>query len=286
MLNIGWFSTGRGQGSRGLLRFVQDRIDRGLLDARIQFVFSNRAPGEAEGSDEFFRLVEDCQLPLVTRSSARFRRSRRSRREANLTWARLRPEFDRLVMESLADYRPDVCVLAGYMLIVGGAMCRNYPLLNLHPALPDGPIGTWQEVIWELIRQGADRTGAMIHLATEEVDRGPVVSYCTAPITGPDFDPSWQAVAGRDLAELRAAPGEELDLFQQIRQAEYLREPYLLLETLRAVAAGRIVVGDGQVLHPSPGESHSSADSPANAARLGLCLDPEIDRAMAEDGLA
>ena len=53
MLNIGWFSTGRGPGSQGLLRFVQERIERDLLDARIRFVFSNRAPGEAEGSDEF-----------------------------------------------------------------------------------------------------------------------------------------------------------------------------------------------------------------------------------------
>ena len=26
MFRIGWFSTGRGEGSRGLLRFVQDRI--------------------------------------------------------------------------------------------------------------------------------------------------------------------------------------------------------------------------------------------------------------------
>ena len=54
MLNIGWFSTGRGEGSRGLLRFVQERIDRGLLDARIQFVFSNRDRGQALGSDRFF----------------------------------------------------------------------------------------------------------------------------------------------------------------------------------------------------------------------------------------
>jgi len=54
MLNIGWFSTGRGPGSQGLLRFVQDRLAKGLLDARIQFVFSNREPGEAEGSDQFF----------------------------------------------------------------------------------------------------------------------------------------------------------------------------------------------------------------------------------------
>ena len=78
MLNIGWFSTGRGEGSRGLLRFVQERIKSGLLNAQIQFVFSNRTHGEAEGSDQFFELVNSYDLPLVTCSSAQFRRLHRT----------------------------------------------------------------------------------------------------------------------------------------------------------------------------------------------------------------
>ena len=273
MLNIGWFSTGRGEGSRGLLQFVQERITANLLDARISFVFSNRAPGEAEGSDEFFRLVAASHIPLVTRSSAQFRRTHRA---TGQPWPALRPEYDHLVLEALAGYAPDICVLAGYMLIMGGELCRRYSLLNLHPALPDGPIGTWQEVIWTLIGQQASRTGAMIHLATEEVDRGPVVSYCTVPITGPAFAPGWQAVAERGLEALREAEGEDLYLFRQIRQAEYRREPYLLFETLRAVAQGRVAIRDDQPLDAA-GRPLAAATPP------GLCLDGEIDRAMAAD---
>ena len=273
MLNIGWFATGRGEGSRGLLRFVQERIERGLLDAHIQFVFSNRDRGQAPGSDGFFQLVDSYNLPLVTRSSAHFRRSRSS---SGLSWAELRPEYDRLVIEDLEDFQPDVCVLAGYMLICSGELCRRYPLLNLHPALPDGPIGTWQEVTWELIRQRATQTGAMIHLATEELDRGPVVSYCTVPITGYDFDRGWQELAGADLNEVRVARGEELALFQQIRQAQYRREPYLIFETLRAVAEGRVVIRDGRVLDQQ-GNPVSDTTPP------GLCLDEELERSMAED---
>ena len=261
MLNIGWFSTGRGPGSRGLLQFVQERLEHSPIDARISFVFSNREWGEADGSDQFFQLVGAYGIPLVTRSSTAFRRA------AGSPWSQLRPAYDQAVMEAVSDYRPDLCVLAGYMLIVGGAMCRRYPLLNLHPALPDGPIGTWQEVIWTLIEQRAARTGAMLHLATEQVDRGPVISYCAAPLDGPDLAPYWQGIAGRDLPTLRAEQGENLPLFQQIRQAEYRREPYLLYETLRAVAAGRVVIQNGQVV-------------PA-----ALCLDAEIDTAMAADGV-
>ena len=272
MLNIGWFSTGRGEGSRGLLRFVQERIERGLLEARIQFVFSNRDRGQAQGSDQFLQLVDSYNLPLVTRSSARFRRSRSS---SGLSWAELRPEYDRLVIEDLKDFQPDVCVLAGYMLIFSGEMCRRYPLLNLHPALPDGPIGAWQEVTWELIRQRATRTGAMIHLATEELDRGPVVSYCTVPIAGPEFDQGWRELEGANLEEVRANRGEELPLFQQIRQAQYRREPNLIFETLRAVANGRIIIQYGMVLDQQ-GNSLSATTPP------GLCLDKELERAMAE----
>ena len=275
MLNIGWFSTGRGEGSRGLLRFIQERIERGLLDARIVFVFSNRDPGQAQGSDEFFKLVESYNLPLVTRSSARYRRSRSS---SGLSWAELRPEYDRLVLEDLKEFHPDICVLAGYMLIAGGEMCSSYSMLNLHPALPDGPIGTWQSVTWELIERRATRTGAMIHLATEDLDRGPVVSYCTAPITGPEFDRGWQALEDQDLDEIQSSQGEEFDLFKRIREAEFRREPYLIFETLRAIADGRVQIRDGKVLDQK-GNSVSITTPP------GLCLDEELERALAMDDM-
>lgn len=249
---------------------VQERILQGKLDARIQFVFSNRAPGEAEGSDQFFQLVRGYGLPVINLSSSQFRRARGG------PFSQHREEFDRQVMQLLRDYQPDICVLAGYMLIVGGTMCQKYPLLNLHPAPPDGPIGTWQEVTWKLIKERASQTGAMMHLATEEVDRGPVVSHFTVPIIGGEFESYWQTLSGPGLAQIKAAQGEEFPLFQLIRQAEYQREPYLLLETLRALAGGKIRVHDGQVLDQS--------GRPLSLTRpQGLCLDQEINRAMAED---
>ena len=116
MLKIGWFSTGRGEGSLGLLRFVQERILASRLDARIEFVFSNREAGEAEGSDRYLGLVEDYGLPLATMSAARFRRAREGR------FADHREEYDLQVMDLLSSYSPDICVLAGYMLIASGAM--------------------------------------------------------------------------------------------------------------------------------------------------------------------
>ena len=76
MLKLGWFSTGRGEGSRELLRLVQEHIAAGDLPATIEFVFQNRERGEAEGSDQFQDLVRSYGIPLVTLSSQRFRKER------------------------------------------------------------------------------------------------------------------------------------------------------------------------------------------------------------------
>ncbi|MYC33314.1 MAG: hypothetical protein F4X64_09070 [Chloroflexi bacterium] len=271
MLRIGWFSTGRGEGSRGLLQFVADAILQGRLNARIEFVFSNRERGEAEGSDAFFQIVRSYGLPLVTLSSARFRQE-----HGGGPMSRHREGFDRAVMELLEPFEPDVCALAGYMLICSGEMCRKYPLLNLHGALPDGPTGTWQSVIWELIASGATRTGAMIHLATEEVDRGPVLSHCELPIVGGTFDKERRKLEGRSIEQVKSEEGEENGLFQLIRAEGYRREPYLLLATLRAVAEGRVKV--------RPGEALDANGNPlAGTHAAGFSLTAEIEAAIFRD---
>lgn len=232
MLTLGWFSTGRGPGSRGLLSYIMAATARGELDARIGYVFCNREPGEHSGSDQFMALARGYGLPLVTFSSRRFRREQGAR------VSQLRAEHDRRILDLIAPYRVDLGVLAGYMLIVSGEMCSRLPMINLHPALPGGPTGTWQEVIWKLIERRAAETGAMVHLVTEELDEGPAISYTSFPIRGPAYDGLWGAVDGRSVEEVKAAKGEDLPLFRAIRAEGVQRERPLLLETLIALANG------------------------------------------------
>ncbi|MBI2871566.1 MAG: hypothetical protein HYY00_00035 [Chloroflexi bacterium] len=258
-LQMGWFSTGRGEGSRGLLRLAQESILAGELDARIQFVFCNREPGEHEGSDRYFELVRGYGLPLVTVSSRQFRRA------VGGDFASHREEYDRRVMERIARFSPDVIVLAGYMLIVSGVLCRRYVMLNLHPALPGGPAGTWQEVIWQLIEQRASEQGAMVHLVTEAVDQGPPITCFSFPLRGEPFDGLWRAVEGVPVAELKRTQGEECPLFQAIRREGVRRETHLLLETLKALANRRVRVEGGRVL-----------DERGREVR-GRCLNDEIE---------
>jgi folate-dependent phosphoribosylglycinamide formyltransferase PurN len=232
MLRIAWFTTARGPGSRSLFTYVADRIRSGDLEAEITAVVSNRERGEAEATDAFFDLVGDHGLPLVTLSSVRFRREHGGKLskpgEPLPEWRR---DYDQAVAGLLRSFDFDIGVLAGYMLITTVELCDRYPLLNLHPAAPNGPEGVWQDVIKQLIREGAVESGVQIQRATPDVDRGPLVSYCTYSIRGEGIDHLWVA-AGSPPATV----GEESPLFQEIRQRGMIREAPLMAETLRAVS--------------------------------------------------
>jgi folate-dependent phosphoribosylglycinamide formyltransferase PurN len=250
MYQLGWFSTGRGKGSRGLLQTAQDSIKSGELEAKIAFVFCSREYGETEATDIFLKMIEDYQIPLVTFSYQRFKsRVKPSESEPVVTsFPSWRLDYDREVMKQLQDFHPDLCVLAGYMLIVGAEMCQKYDMLNLHPAVPDGPTGTWQEVIWQLIDSGAQQTGVMMHLVTPELDKGPTVTYCTFPIRDEPFDRYWQEIEKLPANSSRRHDAKD-SLFKLIRQHGLAREFPLIISTLKAFSEGRVKIIEGKIVN-------------------------------------
>ena len=52
MYQLGWFSTGRGAGSKGLLKTVQESILSAEIEAKIAFVFCSREYGQTEATDK------------------------------------------------------------------------------------------------------------------------------------------------------------------------------------------------------------------------------------------
>jgi phosphoribosylglycinamide formyltransferase-1 len=263
VFKIGWFSTGRDKAARDLLQTIWHHIDKGEIKAEIEFVFSNREPGESEQSDLFFELVKEYRLPLICFSSRRFKaqfeqarrelpaRSHQIRVSKGLQTVVRQPwrrEYDRRVMAKIEGFQPDLCVLAGYMLIVGEEMCRRYKMINLHPAAPGGPAGTWQEVIWKLMEDRAEETGVMMHLVTPELDKGPPVTYCSFSIRGKPFDSYWREIEGRSVAEIKARQGENNPLFKTIRQHGLAREFPLIVATIKAFSEGRVRIEEGKVV--------------------------------------
>ena len=269
---VGWFSTGRDKAARDLLQVVNSSIKRGEIKAEIAFVFSNREPGESEDSDLFFKLVEDYHIPLICFSYQKFKAVAGAPiTEQAGVLPQWRRDYDREVMNRLQGFHPDLCVLAGYMLIVGREMCQRYNMINLHPAAPGGPTGTWQEVIWQLIDNKAQETGVMMHLVTPELDRGPVVACCNFSIRGKPFDRYWGEIAGHPLNEVKSREGENNLLFKLIRQHGLAREFPLITATIKAFSQGKVRIMAGKKVVDAEG-------SPIN----GYNLTDEIDELVTE----
>jgi len=221
------------------------------------------AQGESPETDIFMEQVRGYGLPLLCLS----------RREFNKQYPSApRSQYDAQVMKLIEPRPADAIVLAGYMLVASAELCRRYPLVNLHPALPGGPAGTWQEVIWKLIDRRVAESGVMIHLATPDLDEGPVIAYCRYSLRGGEMDALWAEIGKQNAADLKARRGEELPLFKAIRQRGFVREIPLLVAALGALARAETVVREGRVLS-------------ATGRRLaGQDLTEQVERELAKDG--
>lgn len=249
MYSIGWFSTAKGSGSRNLLTAVQESISSGEINARISFVFISREPEESAETDKFIELANSYNIPVVCYSYKRYRQEHRHSTDDLEGFPEWRTGYDRDVMQLLSKFpKTDINILAGYMLIVGPEMCRHFDMINLHPAAPDGPAGTWQDVIWQLIDAQASSSGVMMHLVTPELDKGPVVSYCRFAIKhANNFDVYWREIEGYCSREIQASEGEGNRLFREIRRHGAVRELPLIVSTVKAFSERRISVRNGNI---------------------------------------
>ncbi|MGQ9463597.1 MAG: phosphoribosylglycinamide formyltransferase [Candidatus Fervidibacter sp.] len=254
-LPIGWFSTGRDEAALWLLDETLKAISSGFLPIEIAFVFCNREEGDSPQSDAFLAYVRKVGLTLIAFSSRRFlpelwRKGKSGDKKAMREWRRL---YHDEVAKRLGPHRASVpfYLLAGYMLIISDEFCNAYTLLNLHPALPGGPKGSWQDVMWELIRREAEFAGAQIHIVTPELDSGPPVTYCRVSIRTPDMMPLWEAMEQKlqiqSLEDIIRSEGEKEPLFAEIRKRQLAREVPLIHLTLKRFAEGKLSLRDKMV---------------------------------------
>jgi phosphoribosylglycinamide formyltransferase-1 len=229
-LKLGWFTAGRGQGSRAMFEHTLAAIDAQQLDAKIEFVFMHRERGEGDGSDAFMDRASSLGIPLLNHSSKRFREEHAG------DFAGHRGEYDAQIAVLVSPYATDVDVLAGYLLILSPELVNERRFVNLHPALPDGPVGLWQHVIWELISSRAASSGSVVFEVTPELDRGPQISYASFPLRSGALAPMWNALGDGPIDGLREQFGEKHPLFRAIREEGVRREPLFLTETLKEMA--------------------------------------------------
>ncbi len=139
-----------------------------------------------------------------------------------------REAFDGQLAEQVADFTPDVVVLAGFMRILGAAFVQRFEgrVLNIHPSLL--PLFPGLHTHQRALDAGCKVAGATVHFVTAELDHGPIVIQAVVPV-----------LAGDNEATLAA----------RVLQREHLIYPravhWFVLGQLH-ITAGRVVHTEGQ----------------------------------------
>jgi phosphoribosylglycinamide formyltransferase-1 len=94
------------------------------------------------------------------------------------------------VADVLVSREIDLIVMAGYGTVFAEAIHHRFPhrILNTHPALLPAFKG-WHAVR-EALAYGVKVTGCTIHVATLEVDAGPILAQEAVPVLPDDDEPS------------------------------------------------------------------------------------------------
>ncbi len=170
-------------GSGSNLQALIDAVRAGDLRATIAAVVSDRPDaGALERAER--AGIPAVLVPLLDRRSAA-----------------ARAEFEQRLADQIATFKPDLLVLAGWMLILGPPVLERYrgKVINVHPALlPDGPAEEIESscgplpvlrgahAVRDALRYGLPLTGATVHVVTPAVDTGPVLLREEVPILDGD----------------------------------------------------------------------------------------------------
>lgn len=90
-----------------------------------------------------------------------------------------RSVYDQRLAPIVSSHHPDLLVLAGWMRILTGWFCQQFPIINLHPALPGAfPGAAAIPDAFAAWRAGfVSETGVMVHWVPDAgVDTGPVIA--------------------------------------------------------------------------------------------------------------
>jgi len=194
-LRLGFLASHGGSNVQAIL----DACREGRLDAEPCVVISNNSAAQV------LDRAQAARVPAYHLSS-----------QVHPDPARL----DEAILATLEKHRVDVIVLAGYMKKLGPKTLARYRgrVLNIHPALLPkfGGHGMYGHHVHEaVLAAGETQSGATVHVADEEYDRGRILAQKKVP------------VMADDTAESLAA---------RVLQVEH----QLYAETLQRIARGEI----------------------------------------------
>ena len=145
----------------------------------------------ASGSGTILEAIVAAQLPVVVVVVDRPCRATDVAAAAGLPHELVprrpdRIEFTHQVVEALLRHRVEVVAMAGFMTILEKPMFDAFEgrVLNTHPALL--PAFRGAHAVEEALAAGVKVTGCTIHVATLEVDSGPILAQEAVPVLPED----------------------------------------------------------------------------------------------------
>ena len=105
--------------------------------------------------------------------------------------------YSRDMLKALLEEEADVIVYAGFMTILGDAVCDAFPnkMVNVHPALIPSFCGKGYyglHVHEEALKKGVKVSGATVHFVTAECDAGPIILQKAVEVMDDDTPESLQ----------------------------------------------------------------------------------------------
>ena len=91
-----------------------------------------------------------------------------------------RTEFNRALLDVVDAMKPDLIVLAGFLVVIPPEMIRKYEhrIINIHPSLIPSFCGTGYyglKVHEAALARGVKVVGATVHFVDEGTDKGPII---------------------------------------------------------------------------------------------------------------
>ncbi len=142
---------------------------------------ADRSPGGAEFS---VILTNDASAPVLSAASERDIPTEVVERDADES----RESHERRILDRLSSYDVDLICLDGYMRVLTETFLDDAPLtLNVHPSLL--PTFKGMDAWGDALDAGVRTTGCTVHVVTEAVDAGPIVTQEPIPVFEDDTAP-------------------------------------------------------------------------------------------------
>ena len=190
------------------LQAILDGIDKGLiLNTEIVRVFSNNRGAYALERAAAAGIDAVCVSPKDYKD---------------------REQFNEALLQAVEETRPDLIVLAGFLVVIPPELIRRYEnrIINIHPSLIPSFCGTGYyglKVHEAALRRGVKVTGATVHFVDEGTDTGPILM--------------------QKAVEVRENDTPEILQRRVMEEAEWVILPW----AVNLLANGSVTVQDGRV---------------------------------------